>query len=143
MSLIKIAVLGAGFARLQQLGGGLAEKALQQHAGSDWLKDAAKKVVAPGISEISGLQRKVLPSRLSFLAGKTGGQVSESLTGAGKFTTPFSALKKVAAERVIKLPISHIKEDGKEFNEILEFSNKINKIISNMKNEDKKAMGEK
>lgn len=47
MSLIKIAVPGHGFAALERLG--LAAKALERHAGSDWLKNAAPKIVTPKI----------------------------------------------------------------------------------------------
>ena len=138
MGIIKLATPGPGFAALQRIG--LAGKALEQHAGSSWLKDAAKTVAKPGISEISGLERKILPTRLNFLNGKNGGQVTESVTGAGKFTTPYNMIKKVASEKIIKLPVSHIKEDGQEFTEVEALSNKIHKIIENMKKEDKEAM---
>jgi hypothetical protein len=42
MGLIKLAAPGPGFAALERIG--LASKALQTHAGSDWLKNAAPKI---------------------------------------------------------------------------------------------------
>lgn len=40
----------------------------------------------------------------------------------------------------ILLDTKHIKEDGKEFKEVKELSNKINRIVSKMQTEDKTVM---
>ena len=46
----------------------------------------------------------------------------------------------VKAAKTIQLNINHIKEDGKEFNEIQDLAKKVIAKINGMKKEDKEAM---
>lgn len=57
MSVVKFAKLGAGFAALQRIG--LGEKALIQHAGSDWLKNTVPKI--PKITQVQKALQPELP----------------------------------------------------------------------------------
>jgi hypothetical protein len=56
--IIKLAAIGAGFARLEQLG--LAAKAVQKYSGSSWLKNAPK--VLPEIKKVVSEVPKVIPT---------------------------------------------------------------------------------
>jgi hypothetical protein len=56
--IIKLAAIGAGFARLEQLG--LAAKAVQKYSGSSWLKNAPAKVI-PEIKKVTTEIPKVIP----------------------------------------------------------------------------------
>lgn len=73
MGLIKLAKLGAGFEALQRIG--LGQKAAATYGKSSWFKDSVKKVVPNGVSEVSGLQKKILLQREAFLGGSKGSKV--------------------------------------------------------------------